>query len=641
MRLLSEKFPNIRSAKSEIINLEAILNLPKGTEHFLSDIHGEYETFKHVLSNGSGVIRRRIDDIFGDKITEIEKDKLAMLIYYPVAKLDKLELENSLSDDWYRQNLTYLVEIAAYISSKYTRSKIRKSLPKDMGYIIDELLNINKNLRNKETYFSSIIESIIHNQASNDFIYEITHLIQRLSIDRLHIVGDIFDRGPSPDKVMDEIMKTPSVDIQWGNHDVVWMGAAAGIEVYIALVIRISARYNNMAILEDSYGINLFSLYEFASEQYADDPCKSFKPKDSNKMSKKQTELLKKVHKAISIIQFKLEGQIIKRNPQFKMNDRLLLESINLKDKNVKIKNKFYELNDLNFPTIDPKTPYELTEEEKEIMNKLQKSFNSSEKLQKHINFLYSNGGMYLKYNNLLLYHGAIPITFKGNLKKIEINNKNYQGKSLMDKLDKMARQAYYDENAILAKDYLWYLWCGPDSPLFGKKKMATFERYFIDDLNVQKEDRKAYYDLRENEEVIDIILKEFGMNPAISKVVNGHVPVKVVKGESPIKAGSKLIVIDGGMSAPYQSVTGIAGFTLISNSYGLVIVSHQSFPSKKDAIETGQDMISSHQFLSEKKERKTVSQTDVGIKIKEQVKDLKNLVNAFKQGIIKEIYDK
>ncbi len=640
LTLLSEKFPNIRSAKSEIINLEAICSLPKATEHFLSDIHGEYETFKHILSNGSGVIRRRINDIFKDTLTEKEKNEFAMLIYYPVAMLDKLEGENGLTDSWLRKNLEMLVETASYITSKYTRSKIRKSLPRDFGYIIDELININKNFRNRSAYFNSIIDSIIKNDTARAFIYEIAHLIQRMSIDRLHIVGDIFDRGPAPDKVMDEIMQTPNVDIQWGNHDVVWMGAAAGIEAYIAIVIRISARYNNLDILEEAYGINLYPLYDFAAEAYKDDPCSGFKPKNSAMLNKKQIELIKKVHKAISIIQFKLESRIIKRNPDFEMDDRLLLDNIDFEKGNVKIKGKSYKLNDTRFPTVDPENPDVLTEEEEMLMRKLRKNFLNSEKLQKHIGFLYSNGSMYLKFNDLLLYHGVIPLTFKGNLKALKINGKKYKGRALLDKLDKMARKAYYNKEALQAKDYLWYLWCGPDSPLFGKKKMATFERYFLNSKSTYTEERKAYYKMRENPEVIDMILKEFGLDENKGRIVNGHVPVKVKKGESPVKARGKLIVIDGGMSRAYQSVTGISGFTLISNSYGLVIVSHMGFGGRKDAVETGKDIISSYEFLDDNKVRKTVGETDIGKQLACQIEGLNMLVAAYSQGYIKEKHD-
>lgn len=640
LELLSDKFPNKKAARSEIINLEAILNLPKGTEHFMSDIHGEYETFKHVLSNGSGVIRRRINDIFGDELSEDQKNEFAMLIYYPKSMIDKLDLEQKLTPEWYQHTLINLIRVASFITSKYSRSKVRKSLPKYFGYIIDELINLNTELKNKSNYFDTIIQSIIKNHTANDFIYEIAHLIQRTSIDRLHIVGDIFDRGPAPDKVMDELIKSPNVDIQWGNHDVVWMGAAAGIEAYIAIVLRISARYNNLDVLEDAYGINLFQLYEFAAEIYKDDPCELFKPKNTTGINKKRIELLKKVHKAISIIQFKLEGQIIHRNPQFGMDDRLLLENMDLEAGNVKIRNRLYKLQDKVFPTFIPESPNELTEAESLLMHQLKKGFIHSDRLQKHVKFLYSNGSMYLKYNDLLLYHGAIPLTFQGNLKTIKIKGETYKGKMLLDKFDQLARHAYNDQDALFARDYLWYLWCGPNSPLFGKKKMATFERYFVNAAKTHREERKAYYHLREDESVLKKILKEFGMDEDRCRIVNGHVPVKVVKGESPVKANGKLIVIDGGMSEPYQNVTGIAGFTLISNSYGLVMVSHHGFTTRKEAIKTGIDINSSYVFLDPEAKRKTNAQTDNGLRLKDQIMELKLLVKAFNQGFIKERYD-
>jgi fructose-1,6-bisphosphatase-3 len=640
LELLANRFPNKMAARSEIINLQAILNLPKGTEHFLSDIHGEYETFKHVLSNGSGVIRRRISDIFGDTMTNDEKNAFAMLIYYPSAMISKMEDKGKIPKEWYHKTLVDLVKMASFITAKYSRSKIRKSLPTHFGYIIDELININTELKHKSNYFDTIIDSIIKNHTANEFIYEIAHLIQRMAIDRLHIVGDIYDRGPAPDKIMDELMKSPNVDIQWGNHDMVWMGAAAGIEAYIAIVLRISARYNNLDILEDAYGINLLDLYVFATDTYRDDPCDLFKPKNANGMNKRRTELLKKVHKAISIIQFKLESQIIKRNPQFGMQDRLLLENIDTEAGTVKIMSRKYRLKDLNFPTINPENPDELSAEEKQLMMNLQNSFLNSEKLQKHISFMYSHGSMYLRYNDVLMYHGAIPVTFQGNMKAIEIDGKKYKGKALMDKLDQMARQAYNNPSATLARDYMWYLWCGPNSPLFGKKKMATFERYFVGAKRTHKEERKAYYQLRENEQVIENILQEFDMDPKTCRIVNGHVPVKVVKGESPVKAKGKLIVIDGGMSEPYQNVTGIAGFTLISNSYGLVIISHHGFTSRQEAIRTGKDIQSSYEFLDPEAIRKTNAETDNGLRLKAQIKELKMLVKAFKQGYIKELYD-
>ncbi len=637
LNLLAEKYPNIMAASSEIINLEAILNLPKGTEHFLSDIHGEYETFKHILSNGSGVIRRRLDDLYGEALTNKEKKQLSTLIYYPHLMLEKLSRKQKLTDEWYRTTLTRIIELARYISSKYTRSKVRKSMPKYFEYIIDELLNINDHLKNKKEYFDSILETIIEIEKADEFIISLSKLIQRLAVDHLHIVGDIYDRGPDPDKVMDELMKHHSVDIQWGNHDVVWMGAAAGIPVYMAIVLRISARYNTLDTIEESYGINLYPLYEFANEIYKDDPCKEFIVKTGGEISSKMAKTLKRVHKAISIIQFKLEGQIIKQNPQFGMDDRILLDVIDYKNGEISCGAKSLKLLDNNFPTIDPDDPLKLTEEEMEVMERLRNSFTKSEKLQRHVNFLFSNGSMYLNYNGLLLYHGAIPLDKEGNFASLKIEGKDYTGKALLDKFDQMARRAYYQRRDSVAQHYLWYLWCGPESPLYGKKKMATFERYFLEDKETHREDRNPYFDHRDNEAIMEKILEEFGLNPKRGHIVNGHVPVKVNKGESPLKANGKLIVIDGGMSKAYQSVTGIAGYTLIYNSYGLVLVAHQPFESKRKAVKSEMDISSSYEFLAKAPKRKQVADTDNGAKIKQNIYDIRMLLAAFMGGYIKE----
>jgi fructose-1,6-bisphosphatase-3 len=642
LQLLSNQFPNINSASTEIINLEAILNLPKGTEHFLSDIHGEYETFKHIISNASGVIRRRIDEIFSDRLTKKERQQLATLIYYPKERHSIVKKETTDIVKWYNKNLIHLIEIARNLASKYTRSKTRKTLPKEFQYIIEELLNVNENLMNKEAYFGAILKTIIELDRARDFIITISTLIQNLAIDRLHIVGDIFDRGPSADKVMDELLKHESVDIQWGNHDVVWMGAAAGSLAYIAVVLRISSRYNNLDTLEDGYGINLIPLIHFAEEVYENDSCSEFSPKaNAENLGRKQLKSLRQIHKAISIIQFKLEGQIIKRNPSFRMNNRTLLDSINYAKGTIIIDGKTYELLDSNFPTIDPDNPFELTEAEHELMTKLQESFLRSEKLQRHINYLYSKGSMYLKYNGLLLFHGAIPLNEDGSLKEIKVDDYTLKGKALLDYFDKKARQAYYlsqrNSNKQKNLDILWYLWCGPDSPLFGKLKMTTFERYFIKDKETHKEERSTYFQYRDNQKIVRSILKEFELDPQNGHIVNGHVPVKVRKGESPVKAKGQLIVIDGGMSKAYQKVTGIAGYTLINNSFGLVIVAHHAFDSQKLAITEGKDMVSKTDYLVELKVRKRVSDTDTGNILKQEIQDLKMLLASYHYGIIKE----
>jgi len=642
LKLLANQFPNIESASTEIINLEAILNLPKGTEHFLSDIHGEYETFKHILSNASGVIRRRIDEIFSERLSKDERQQLATLIYYPKGRLSIVKSENTDIVHWYSKNLIYLIEIARNLASKYTRSKTRKTLPKEFQYIIEELLNVNENLMNKEAYFEAILNTIVELDRADKFIITLSTLIQNLAIDRLHIVGDIFDRGPAADKVMDELLKHESVDIQWGNHDVVWMGAAAGSLTYIAIVLRISSRYNNLDTLEDGYGINLIPLIHFAEEVYDGDPCSVFNPKvGADDLSKKQLNSLRQIHKAISIIQFKLEGQIIARNPDFNMDERMLLNNINYKSGEISIEGKKHKLLDANFPTIDPNNPFKLTKQESDLMNKLQESFLKSEKLQRHINYLYSKGSMYLSYNGLLLFHGAIPLKDNGDLKEIHIGDRRLKGKELLDFFDKKARQAYYSSQRSYRKqehlDILWYLWCGPDSPLFGKLKMTTFERYFIKDKSTHKEKRSSYFSYRDNSDIVQMILAEFGLDKIKGHIVNGHVPVKVKKGENPVKANGQLIVIDGGMSKAYQKVTGIAGYTLINNSFGIVLVAHHAFESQRTAINEGKDMVSKSEYLVYSEDRKWVRDTDIGIGLKQEILDLKMLLASYHYGIIKE----
>lgn len=642
LKLLSKDFSSIESASTEIINLEAILNLPKGTEHFLSDIHAEYDTFHHVLSNASGVVKQRIDEVFKKKLRVSEKKALATLIYYPEEKLDIVLQNEADINEWYEVTLQRLIEITRVMAQKYSRSKVRKSLPDEFRYIIDELLNVNEAQRDKEAYFGAIIKTIIEIDRASAFIVALCKLIKRLAIDRLHIVGDIFDRGPHADKVMDEIMNHHSVDIQWGNHDVVWMGAAAGSLAYIAVLLRISARYDNLDTLEEAYGINLLPLATFAFDFYREDKCEKYTPKSGvDKLSSRQLDIIKKIHKAISIIQYKLEGQIIKRNPHFEMNDRLVLEHINYEKGTITIDGVEHPLLDKYFPTIDPKNPYELTKEELDVMLKLRKSFRRSEKLQRHVNFLYDNGSMYLKYNKNLLFHGAIPMNEDKSFKTMDIYGEQLAGKAMIDKFDMIARRAYYNNSNSEQKqsdlDYMWYLWCGPISPLFGKRKMATFETYFVADKETHKEERNSYYNFRNDVDVMKKILREFDLDEDRSHIINGHVPVKVIKGESPVKADGKLIVIDGGMSEAYQKVTGIAGYTLIYNSYGLVLVAHQPFESKQKAIEEETDILSSHMLLAQAESRKLIADTDVGEEIKRQIFELKMLLYAFNRGFIKE----
>lgn len=640
LNLLSDSFPSIQKASTEIINLEAILRLPKGTEHFLTDIHGEYETFTHVIRNASGVVRRKIEDIFGKTLRTKEKSALATLIYYPEEKLEHIIPTEPDLEEWYMITLQRLALVARVASGKYTRSKIRKSMPQDFSYIIDELINESPD-KNKSEYYNEIIMSIIDIERARHFIIALCNFIQRLMVDRLHIIGDIYDRGPAADKVMDLMSKHHSIDVQWGNHDVIWMGAAAGIKAYIATVLRISARYENLDTLEDAYGINLLPLATFAMKYYGQDSANVFKPKSKDrKLDGKSLQLVKQMHKAISIIQFKLEAEIIKRNPQFEMDDRLLLDKINYAKGSINIDGKTYELLDKHFPTIDPEEPFKLNSDELELMNMLQASFLSSERLQKHIKFLYSKGSMFLCYNSNLLYHGCIPMTEKGEFTELSIDGKKYKGKELLSKLDIMSRRAYFEPKTttdFINKDYLWYLWSGPESPLFGKKKMATFERYFIADKETHTEVKNTYFDLREEEATCKKIFKDFGLDPKTSHIVNGHVPVKASKGENPIKANGKLLVIDGGMSIPYQQVTGISGYTLIYNSYGLVLVEHNQFKSIEDAIKNDADIISSRRIVETNTVRKRVEDTDIGKDILNQIKDLKMLLASYRKGFIKE----
>lgn len=643
LTLLSEKYPTINKASTEIINLQAILNLPKGTEHFLTDIHGEYEPFIHVLKNASGVIKRKIEDIFGNSLRQSEKKSLATLIYYPEQKLEIVLKQEKNIKDWYKITLYRLIEICRYVSSKYTRSKVRKALPKDFAYIIEELLHEQPKEIDKFEYYDQIIKTIIDIDSSKDFIVAISKLIQRLVIDRLHIIGDIFDRGPGADIIMDTLVDYHAVDIQWGNHDILWMGAASGSEVCIANVVKNSVKYGNLDTLENGYGINLLPLATFAIEFYKDDPCNSFLPKlDYNKnYSIKEIQLISKIHKAITIIQFKLEGEVISRNPEFHMDHRLLLNKINYQDGTIELYGKKYKLNDMHFPTINPEDPYKLIEEEKELIEKLKSSFMNSEKLNKHVRFLFSNGSLYLKYNSNLLYHGCIPLNEDGSFKSLKIDENEYKGKELLDKLDMIAREAYfYKENTEIkqnAKDIMWYLWTGPYSPLFGKNKMTTFEQYFVEEKETHYEKKDYYFDFRDNEDVCNTILREFGLDPKKSHIVNGHVPVQEKNGESPIKANGKLLVIDGGFSRAYQQKTGIAGYTLIYNSFGLLLVSHQPFESTEMAIKEETDILSSTIVLEQVGDRKTVGDTDIGTTLKQQISDLTMLLNAYRKGLIKE----
>ncbi|SMC27394.1 fructose-1,6-bisphosphatase-3 [Clostridium acidisoli DSM 12555] len=643
LNLLSKQYPTINEASTEIINLQAILNLPKGTEHFLTDVHGEYEQFIHVLKNASGVIKNKIDDIFGNRLIQNDKKSLCTLIYYPEQKLDIILKQQKNIDDWYKITLYRLIEICRNVSSKYTRSKVRKALPKDFSYIIEELLHEESDDMDKQEYYGEIINTIISIDRARDFIIAISKLIQRLVIDRLHIIGDIFDRGPGADIIMEMLTNYHAVDIQWGNHDIVWIGAASGSEVCMANVIRNSARYANLSTIEDGYGINLMPLATFAMDFYSEDDCEKFLPKIeyNRNYTVSEIQLIAKMHKAIAIIQFKLEGEIINRHPEFKMDYRLLLNNINYNKGTINIDGKTYTLNQTSFPTIDPKNPYKLLDEELELIEKLKSSFINSEKLNKHVRFLFSNGSLYLKFNSNLLYHGCIPLNEDGSFKEVTIKDKKYKGKALLDRLDILAREGFfYKENTSVKQygmDIIWYLWTGPFSPLFGKEKMTTFERYFIDEDETHYEKKDPYYKFRNDEKVCDNILIEFGLDPKESHIINGHVPVESKNGENPIKANGKLMVIDGGFSKAYQCKTGIAGYTLIYNSFGLQLVSHEPFESTEKAITEETDILSSRILLEQVVKRKMVGDTDIGFELKNQLHELKLLLLAYKKGLIKE----
>ncbi len=641
LKLLAKQYQGIDAACNQIINLKAILGLPKGTEHFITDIHGEYEQFIHILKNASGVIKRKIDDIFGDTLSTKEKKRLATLIYYPEQKLELIEKEESNINDWYKTILYHLIELCRVVSSKYTRSQVREAIPQDFAHIIEELLHESESRLNKEEYYQGIIQTIIELEKGKEYIVTLSELIQRLSVYRLHIIGDIFDRGPGADIIMDRLMEHHSVDIQWGNHDIVWMGAAAGSEACMATCLRASLRYSNLKAVEEGYGINLVPLATLAMEVYGNDPCEQFMPKLSpdEDYTKRELDLMKRMHKAISIIQFKLEGQIIKRRPQYSMEDRLLLDKINQENGTVEIEGKTYQLNDKHFPTINPDNPYELSEQEKEVVDKLKTSFKNSEKLQKHVRFLFSKGSLYLIYNSNLLYHGCIILDKDGKLATINVDGKKCKGKEFMDRVDKLAREGYFSKDPDrkqYGQDTLWYLWGGSDSPIFGKTKMTTFERYFVDDKETHTEVKNPYYDYRDNEGTAKMILAEFGLEPDTSHIINGHVPVKAKKGESPIKANGRMLVIDGGFAKAYHSKTGIAGYTLIYNSYGMILAAHEPFESTTKAIEEEKDILPDTIILEKVSKRKRVGDTDRGNDIRIQIEDLKQLVEAYREGMIK-----
>ena len=643
LKLLSEKYPNTDSCSTEIINLEAILNLPKGTEHFLSDLHGEITAFEHVLKNASGVIRRKVDDIFGMNMRQTDKNALCSLIYYPAEKLALVRTQEKDIDDWYRTSLYQLVAVARVVSRKYTQSKVRKLLPPEFSYIMEELLFEPQNEADKQNYYAQIINTIVDIGRSEKYIIAIAQLIHRLVIDTLHIVGDVFDRGPGADEIMETLVGYHDFDIQWGNHDISWMGAAAGNLALIANVVRISIRYANVETLEEGYSINLLPLATFALDTYGDDPCDIFKACEFEENSRitRSMQLMSKMHKAISIIQFKLEGQTIMRRPDFHMEDRLLLDKIDYQNGTITLDGKTYELTDKNFPTIDPKDPYRLSDEEEQLMIQLYHSFTRSDKLQNHMRCIYKHGSLFLVRNNCLLYHAAIPLNEDGTFKEVNIMGQNYHGRALMERFDQIIRMAYFgkknSDDQQIALDYMWYLWCGQDSPLYNKDKMTTFERYFIQVKELNKEEKGPYYELANTSDTCDYILREFGLDPAKSRIINGHIPVRTTQGESPLRAGGKRLVIDGGFSKPYHKTTGIAGYTLIYNSHGLQLVQHEPFESKAKAVEEGSDIHSRVQLEEFKYHRMLVKDTDRGMELMRQVDNLKKLLMAYRQGVIRE----
>ncbi len=642
LQLLSRQYPTISSASTEIITLSPILQLPKGTEHFVSDIHGEYESFIHVLRNGSGSIKRRIDEVYGSTLSDQERRNLATIVYYPEQKIPLMMKELEDPAEWCHGTLLQLIKLCRIFSSKHTRSRVRTMMPDEFQHIIEALLYEQEGNKNRKDYYETIIQSIIETDRARVFMVALARLIQQLTISRLHVIGDVYDRGPGAHIIMDTLLEHHAVDFQWGNHDIVWMGAAAGSEACMANVIRVSLRYSNMETLENGYAISMLPLVSLAVDEYGEDPCRQFRPKDTgSELTENDKLLMARMHKAITIIQLKLEGQVIKRRSQYRMEDRLLLDRIDFAKGEIDIEGKKYALIDTHFPTIDPNDPYKLSDHEKQVMDRIGQSFTNSERLQKHVQFLFSKGSMYLTYNNNLLYHGCIPMTPVGKLCRFNLDGKNHSPKEFMDHLERLARQGFFTrddaEKRQHGQDTMWYLWSGAQSPLFGKEKMATFERYFIEDPVTHSEKMNPYYEYRTRQDVAEEILREFGLDPKKGHIINGHVPVKVKKGENPVKAGGKLIVIDGGFAKAYQEKTGIAGYTLIFNSYGLLLSAHQPFESTREAIQSEEDIHSTTKILEQNTKRIRVRDTDDGKEIQKQIDDLRELMDAYRSGLIKE----
>ena len=649
LHLLSKQFPTAASAATEIINLKAIMSLPKATEHFVSDLHGADQAFMHVVKNASGVIRRKVDDIYGDTLPEEEKRALCAMIYYPEERLEYCHKTNANTYEIYKTRLMQVTEVARAVTVKYTRSKVRTLLPKEFAYIIEELLHESKAEPDRQMYYNAIIESIIETGKAEDLLKAICHLIHHLVIDSLHIVGDIFDRGPGAAHIMDYLCNYHDFDIQWGNHDIEWMGAAAGNWALIATVIRVSIRYANIETLEEDYSINLLPLATFALNTYGADSCERFQINDfeDNSRMKRSASLIAKMHKAISIIQFKLEGQTILRHPEYQMQDRLLLDKINFEKGTILINGKEYPLSDKYLPTINPENPYELSQEETELMSSLARSFHHSERLQKHLKCLYQRGSLFLVKNNCLLYHAAIPMNADGTFTEVDVCGQIVSGKALLERVERIIRDAYYGDTTpetpkqkhefSPALDYMWYLWCGPLSPLFNKDKMTTFERYFTPFEELEKEQKGAYYTLANNRETCEFILREFGLNPEVSKIINGHIPVHTLRGESPMRADGLRLVIDGGFSKPYQAKTGIAGYTLIYNSHRMELVAHSPFQGREESARTGADIQNTTLLLDFSDRRLHVKDTNRGKALAAQVEDLQKLLYAYQHGILKE----
>ncbi len=645
LKMLAKQFPNVQAASTEIINLQAVLNLPKGTEHFISDVHGEHEAFQHILASASGVVREKVDDLFGTALTRSERDQLSTLIYYPEEKLEEIERVTPDMREWYRITFHRLIEVCCLVSSKYTRSKVRKAMPPEYDYIIDELIHTHYEDNDKRDYYENIITTIIDIGRAPNFLIQLCELIKRLAVDHLHLVGDIYDRGPGADIILDSLLNYHSVDVQWGNHDILWMGAASGSRTLVATVLLNSLRYNNLEIIETGYGISLRPLSVFADAVYKGCDISRFKIKFANEDEKDYTEtdkrLVAQMHKAITIILFKLEGQKILRNPSFGMEDRLLLDKIDYENKCITIDGKTYPMLDTDFPTVDPKNPYALTPEEETLIATLTRSFRHSEKLQRHVRFLYSKGSLYRVYNGNLLFHGCIPMDEKGQLLHFSIGCDNLSGKEFLDYADATARRAYYNKPGSperqFGMDFLWWLWCGRNSPIFGRDRMTTFERRFIADESTWAEPKNAYYTLYQDPAICDMVLHEFGLDGEHCHIINGHVPVKSKKGESPIKGGGKLLVIDGGFCKAYQGTTGIAGYTLIYNSNCLRMVAHEPFAGRANAIEENRDITSTSQVFERMERRQKIAETDVGRALQEQIDNLMALLAAFRSGAIVE----